>query len=74
MPRMPVGLWHYGDTIACCLEGTPYDSGAKGGVIDIGIAGEKNDVEFGPASQLTFFLGRGKKIGKQGEGGEEGEV
>ena len=61
---MPVGLWHYGDTIACSLEGTPYDGSAKGGVIDLGIAGEKNDVELVPASKLTFFLGGGKKIGK----------
>ena len=56
----PVGLRHDGHAVAFGLQQPADDRRSEGGVIDVGIAGEQDDVEVVPAECFHLF-GRGRE-------------
>ena len=59
---MPVGLRYDRHFIALCLKEPADDSRAKRRMVDIGIAGKENHVEFIPPTQLAFLAGGGEEV------------
>lgn len=59
----PVGLADESDTQAHTFDEATDHSGAKRGVIDIGITRNQDHIEFIPAAKLGLFGGGGKPVG-----------
>ena len=60
---MPAGLGYDADAQSFCLEQSSDDGYAEGGVVDVGVAAEQDDVEVVPATEFHLAAGGG-------EGGE----
>ena len=54
---MPIGLRHYRYAITCRFKDASQDRRSKRGVVDIGIAGEEDNVHFIPSAKVGFLLG-----------------
>ncbi len=56
----PVGLGDDGDSEAFGFEETADDGGAEGWVVDVGVAGDDDDIEFVPAASEDLVAGGGE--------------
>ena len=56
----PIGLGDDGDLEAFGFEETADDGGAEGRVVDVGVAGDDDDIEFVPAACEDFVAGGGE--------------